>query len=142
MSNFPIKFLKKGNEPFLPVTSAEAVMVKHVTGVRRLDDVLRLKIEEVVTPAGSGLSSFRVDGGVTIVHSNNIEPSLDTLLPKLIKYDNRGHIVETADFESLIVGVNGARYGSYDGSASSFINLGDDFMDNNGQIQIRWNTIT
>ena len=81
----PIKFLKKNGEPFLPVTAAEAVMVKHVTGVRRLDEVLRMKIEEVVTPVGSGLTSYPVDNGVVIAHSNSIDPSVDELKPKLIK---------------------------------------------------------
>lgn len=138
----PLKFLKQQGEPFLPITAAEAVMVKHVTGIRRLDDVLRMKIEEVVTPVGSGLTSYPIDGGVVVSHSNNIDPSVDELKPKLIKYDNRGHIVETADFGQLRVGVNGQPYAQYDGSSSSFINLGDDFIDSNGYIQIRWNTIT
>lgn len=138
----PLKFLKQDGEPFLPVTAAEAVMVKHVTGVRRLDEVLRMKIEEVVTPAGSGLTSYPIDGGVVITHSNNIDPSVDEFKPKLIKYDNRGHLIETSDFGKLRITVNGGQYAQYDGSASTFLQLGDDFMDSNGDIQIRWNTIT
>ena len=116
--NLPIKFLKQNEEPFLPVTAAEAVMVKHVTGVRRLDEVLRMKIEEVVTPAGSGLTSYPVDGGVVITHSNNIDPSVDELKPKIIKYDNRGHIVEASDFGVLKVTVNGNLHTEYNGSTS------------------------
>jgi hypothetical protein len=38
--NYPVKILKQNNQSFLPVTSAEAVVVKHSTGVRRLDEVL------------------------------------------------------------------------------------------------------
>jgi hypothetical protein len=76
-------------------------MVKHVTGVRRLDEVLKMKIEEVVTPAGSGLTSYPIDGGVVVSHSNSIDPSVDEFKPKLIKYDNRGHIIESADFGKL-----------------------------------------
>jgi len=34
-------------------------MVLHPTGVKRLDQVLNFKIEEIVTPAGSGLTSYR-----------------------------------------------------------------------------------
>jgi len=132
--NLPIKFLKQNEEPFLPVTAAEAVMVKHVTGVRRLDEVLRMKIEEVVTPAGSGLTSYPVDGGVVITHSNNIDPSVDELKPKIIKYDNRGHIVEASDFGVLKVTVNGNLHTEYDGSTSSFVHFGEDFMDSNGYI--------
>ena len=138
----PLKFLKQNEEPFLPITAAEAVMVKHVTGVRRLDEVLRMKIEEVVTPAGSGLTSYPIDGGVVVSHSNSIDPSLDELKPKLIKYDNRGHLVETSDFGKLKVSVNSVPYAQYDGSASTLLQLGDDFMDSDGYIQIRWNTIT
>jgi len=132
--NLPIKFLKQNEEPFLPVTAAEAVMVKHVTGVRRLDEVLRMKIEEVVTPVGSGLTSYPVDGGVVITHSNNIDPSVDELKPKIIKYDNRGHIVEASDFGVLKVTVNGNLHTEYDGSTSSFVHFGEDFMDSNGYI--------
>lgn len=140
--NLPLKFLKQNEKPFLPITAAEAVMVKHTTGVRKLDEVLKMKIEEVVTPIGSGLTSYKIDGGVVVSHSNSIDPSVDELKPKLIKYDNRGHIVETSNFGVLKVTVNSIPYTQYDGSSTSFVNLGDDFMDSNGNIQIRWNTIT
>ena len=90
----------------MPITAAEAVMVKHKSGVIRLDDALKRKIEEVVTPVGSGLTSYPVDNGVMITHSNNIDPSVDELKPKLIKYDNRGHLIETSDFGQLKVIVN------------------------------------
>ena len=140
--NYPLKFLKQDGQPFLPVTAAEAVMVNHVTGVRRLDDVLKYKIEEVVTPVGSGLSSYRLDNGVVVTHSNSIDPSVDELKPKLIKYDNRGHIIESSDFGKLKVTVNGNQHAEYDGSASTLIKLGEDFMDSNGYIQIRWNNLT
>lgn len=140
--SLPLKFLKQNEKPFLPITAAEAVMVKHTTGVRKLNEVLKMKIEEVVTPVGSGLTSYKVDGGVVISHSNSIDPSVDELKPKLIKYDNRGHIIETSDFGKLRISVNGEQYTQYDGSTSTYLQLGDDFMDNNGDIQIRWNTIT
>lgn len=140
--NIPLKFLKQNSEPFVPVTTAEAVMVEHVTGVKRLDEVLKFKIEEIVTPVGSGLTSYRSNAGVTIAHSNLINPSTEELKPKLIKYDSRGHLVETADVGTLKVKVNNNNYVDYNGSTSSVINLGDDFQDNNGEIQIRWNIIT
>ena len=140
--NYPIKFLKQESQPFLPVTAAEAVMVNHATGVKRLDEVLKFKIEEVVTPVGSGLTSYRSNGAVYIAHSNTIDPSVDELKPKLFKYDNRGHIVETSDFGKLKVTVNGHQHVEYDGSASSFVHFGEDFMDSNGYIQIRWNNLT
>ena len=140
--NYPLKFLKQEGEPFLPITAAEAVTVNHITGVRRLDEVLKFKIEEVVTPVGSGLTSYRSGGAVYIAHSNTIDPSVDELKPKLIKYDNRGHIVETSDFEQLRVTVNGNQHAQYDGSTSAFVRFGEDFMDSNGYIQIRWNNLT
>ena len=140
--NVPLKFLKQNSEPFVPVTTAEAVMVEHMTGVKRLDEVLKFKIEEIVTPVGSGLTSYRSNAGVTIAHSNLIDPSTEELKPKLIKYDSRGHLVETADVGTLKIKVQNTDYSTYNGSASSIVNFGDDFMDNNGEIQIRWNTIT
>ena len=140
--NYPLKFLKQEDQPFLPITSAEAVMVKHGSGVIKLDDALKRKIEEVVTPIGSGLTSYPVDNGVMITHSNNIDPSVDELKPKLIKYDNRGHLVETSDFGQLKVIVNGNQHVQYKGSATTFVRLGEDFIDSNGYIQIRWNNLT
>ena len=125
--NLPLKFLKQDSEPFVPVTAAEAVMVEHITGVKRLDEVLKFKIEEIVTPVGSGLTSYRSNAGVTIAHSNLINPSTEELKPKLIKYDSRGHLVETADVGTLKVKVNNNNYVDYNGSTSSVINFGDDF---------------
>ena len=140
--SYPLKFLKQEGQPFLPVTAAEAVMVNHVTGVKRLDEVLKFKIEEVVTPAGSGLSSYPVDNGVVVTHSNTIDPSVDELKPKLIKYDNRGHIIEASDFGKLKITVNGNQHTEYDGASSALVKFGEDFMDSNGYIQIRWNNLT
>ena len=139
--NYPLKFLKQEDQPFLPITAAEAVMVKRGSGVKRLDDILKMKIEEVVTPIGSGLTSYPVDNGVVVTHSNNIDPSVDELKPKLIKYDNRGHLIETSDFGQLNVIVNNNQHVQYNGSATAFIRLGEDFIDSNGYIQIRWNNL-
>ena len=88
----------------------------------------------MVTPVGSGLSSYRLNDGVVITHSNNIDPSVDELKPKIIKYDNRGHIVETSDFGKLRVLVNDNPHLEYDGSSNALINFGEDFMDSNGYI--------
>ena len=137
----PLKFLKQKGETILPITVSEAVLVKNTTGVKHLDEVLKMKIEEVITPVGSGLTSQRIDNGVIIAHSNNIDPSIEELKPKLIKYDNRGHITETSDFGKLKVIVNNEEYSQYNGSSDKYLQLGDDFENNNGKIQIRWNTI-
>lgn len=138
----PLKFLKQKGETILPITVSEAVLVKNATGVKHLDEVLKMKIEEVITPVGSGLTSQRIDNGVIIVHSNNINPSVEELKPKLIKYDNRGHITETSDFGNLNIIVNDEKYAQYNGSSDKYLQLGDDFENNNGKIQIRWNTLT
>lgn len=140
--SLPLKFLKQKEETILPITASEAVLVKTATGVKHLDDVLKMKIEEVVTPVGSGLTSQRIDNRVIIYHSNNINPSIEELKPKLIKYDNRGHITETSDFGNLNIIVNNEKYTQYNGSSDKNLQLGDDFENNNGKIQIRWNTIT
>ena len=140
--SLPLKFLKQKEETILPITVSEAVLVKNATGVKHLDEVLKMKIEEVITPVGSGLTSQRIDNGVIIAHSNNINPSIEELKPKLIKYDNRGHITETSDFGNLNVIVNDEKYTQYNGSSNEYLQLGDDFENNNGKIQIRWNTIT
>ena len=138
----PLKFLKQKGETILPITVSEAVLVKNATGVKHLDEVLKMKIEEVITPVGSGLTSQIIDNGVIIAHSNNIDTSIEELKPKLIKYDNRGHITETSDFGKLKVIVNDEEYSQYNGSSDKYLQLGDDFENNNGKIQIRWNTIT
>lgn len=138
----PLKFLKQKGETILPITVSEAVLVKNTTGVKHLDEVLKMKIEEVITPVGSGLTSQRIDNGVIIAHSNNIDPSIEELKPKLIKYDNRGHITETSDFGNLNIIVNDKEYSQYNGSSDKYLQLGDDFENNDGKIQIRWNTIT
>ena len=137
----PLKFLKQKGETILPITVSEAVLVKNTTGVKHLDEVLKMKIEEVITPVGSGLTSQRIDNGVMIYHSNNINPSIEELKPKLIKYDNRGHITETSDFGNLNIIVNDEKYTQYNGSSDKSLQLGDDFENNDGKIQIRWNTI-
>lgn len=139
--SLPLKFLKQKEETILPITVSEAVLVKNATGVKRLDEVLKMKIEEVITPVGSGLTSQIIDNGVIIYHSNNINPSIEELKPKLIKYDNRGHITETSDFGKLKITVNDQEYIQYNGSSDKSLQLGDDFENNNGKIQIRWNTI-
>ena len=138
----PLKFLKQKGETILPITVSEAVIVKNATGVKHLDEVLKMKIEEVITPVGSGLTSQIIDNGVMIYHSNNINPSVEELKPKLIKYDNRGHITETSDFGKLNITVNDENYIQYDGSSDKNLQLGDDFENNNGKIQISWKTIT
>ena len=41
--NITVKAVKQNNEQFAPITIAEAVLVKQPNGVKRLDEVLRIK---------------------------------------------------------------------------------------------------
>lgn len=140
--NITVKAVKQNNEQFAPITVAEAVLVKQPNGVKRLDEVLRIKLEGVSTPEGSGLTSS-VDGNVvTITHVNSIYPNYENFKNVAIKYDNRGHIIGTQDIEPLNITIQDLPYLSYDGLQSGTMALGDDFASVNGKIQIRWNEIT
>lgn len=139
--NLPLKILKQNEESFVPVTTAEAVMVKNNAGVRRLDEVLNLKIEGVSTPAGSGLTSHIQDKVIVVTHSvNNLTPN-NTPEPKLIQYNNTGHVIGTANFGVATVKIKNDNYATYNGSSDSTIQFGDDFKNENGNIQIDWNNL-
>ena len=85
---YVIKQLSQNSQIFFPQTSAEAVLVNDSTdGVITLDKVLNKKIENIVTPAGSGLIAYKQDKSVILTHSNSIETN-ELLSPNLIKYDN------------------------------------------------------
>jgi hypothetical protein len=71
---------------------------------------------------------------VVIAHSNIIEPSTEEFKPKLIKYDNRGHITDAQDFKQIKVSIQNTPYTNYNGSSESLIKFGDDFMDSEGYI--------
>lgn len=138
---YSIKQLSQNSQIFFPQTSAEAVLVNDTDGVITLDKVLNKKIENIVTPAGSGLQAFKQDKNIVLTHSNSIEAN-EFLSPNLIKYDNRGHIIETAPFGSIQVKVDQEKYIEYNGQSNKEVLMGDDFgIDQNNNIILKWNNI-
>lgn len=136
-----IKQLKQNNQIFVPRTTAEAVLVKSNDQVQRLDKVLDKKLEAVITPLGSGLTYTASGQTVILQHSNSITPIEETK-PLQVKYDNRGHIIETKPMGKLTVVVNNTKYIESDGSQDNILSLGDDFkIDNNNNIALKWNEI-
>ena len=139
--DLPVKLLKQQDKPFVPVTIAEAVMVNHSTGVIRLDEALNLKLEGVITPVGSGLTSEQTNNVVVISHSNIINPN-DSPKPILVQHDNRGHIIDTKPVEKIKVVIGESLHISYDGSEEKTLEFGDDFnINEQGQVKIIWNNI-
>ena len=140
-----IKQLKQHGQIFVPQTTAEAVLVKNTeNGVEKvitLDNILERKIEQIITPAGSGLQAFEQGSNITLVHSNSITANESPSSVK-IKYDNRGHIVETVPTSRMTVIVDQEGYFQYNGSEDQNLLLGDDFgIDKDNKITLKWNYI-
>lgn len=137
---YTIKQLSQNNQVFFPQTSIEAILVNDKEQVITLDKVLNKKIENIITPAGSGLQSFKQEQNVIITHSNSIEDN-QILAPNLIKYDSHGHIIEAKPFNSIILTVDNEEYLKYNGQEEKQIKMGDDFGIDNNNIIIKWNNI-
>lgn len=136
-----IKQLKQNSQLFVPQTTAEAVLVKDQEEIITLDRVLNKKIENIITPAGSGLQAIKQNKNVILVHSNSIQAN-DSPSPLKIKYDSRGHIVEAIPQERLIVEVDSKKLLEYNGAESQSLLLGTDFdLDKKNNIIIKWNNI-
>ena len=135
-----IKQLKQHDKVFVPQTTAEAVLVKEGTVIYTLDKVLEKKIEQVTTPAGSGLNSYRQGNSIIVTHSNTITAN-DTPQSVKVKYDNRGHIVETAPVEKLNVIVDNEGYTQYNGDEERNLLFGNDFGIDQNKIALKWNNI-
>lgn len=138
MSNKLIKIILANDQVF-PQTVAEAVLVNG-DQVTTLDKVLPKKIEQIITPDNSGLTTSKQGTFVTITHTNKITPNED---PKsyLIQYDQNGHIINAEPVKKQITTVNNAIYSQYDGNTDSNINFGDDFTINNNNISLKWEDI-
>lgn len=141
-----IKQLKQQGQTFVPQTTAEAVLVKDTLpdgGVQviTLDTMLDKKVEQIITPAQSGLSSFRQGKNVILTHSNSITANESPSAIK-IKYDSRGHIVETAPTSNMTIVVDDKGYLQYNGSEDRNMLMGDDFgIDENNKIILKWNNL-
>ena len=138
MGNKLVKVILANNQVF-PQTVAEAVLVNG-DQVTTLDKVLPKKIEQIITPDNSGLTTSKQGTSVIVTHTNKIIPNE---VPKsyLIQYDQNGHIIRTEPIKKQITTVNNNVYSQYDGNADSNINFGDDFTINNNNISLRWEDI-
>ena len=140
-----IKQLKQHGQIFVPQTTAEAVLVKNTeNGVEKvitLDNMLERKIEQIITPAGSGLQAFKQGSNIILAHSNSVTANESPSSVK-IKYDNRGHIVETVPTSDMTVVVDQEGYFQYNGSEDRNLLLGNDFgIDKDNKITLKWNYI-
>ena len=127
------------NDQVFPQTVAEAVLVNG-DQVTTLDKVLPKKIEQIITPDNSGLTTSKQGTSVIVTHTNKIIPN-EAPKSYLIQYDQNGHIVSTEPIKKQITTVNNAVYSQYDGNVDSNINFGDDFTINNNNISLRWEDI-
>ena len=138
MNNKLVKVILADNQVF-PQTVAEAVLVNG-NQVTTLDKVLPRKIERVITPDDSGLTTTKQGTSVTITHTNKITPN-EAPKSYLIQYDQNGHIIKTDSVKKQIITVNNVVYSQYDGNTDSNVNFGDDFTINNNNISLTWDDI-
>ena len=138
MNNKLVKVILANDQVF-PQTVAEAVLVNG-DQVTTLDKVLSKKIEQIITPDNSGLTTSKQGTSVVVTHTNKIIPN-EVPKPYLIQYDQNGHIISTEPIKKQITTVNNAVYSQYDGNTDSNINFGDDFTINNNNISLRWENI-
>ena len=138
MSNKLVKVILANYQVF-PQTVAEAVLVNG-DQVTTLDKVLPKKIEQIITPDNSGLTTSKQGTSVVVTHTNKITPN-EAPKSYLIQYDQNGHIVNIEPIKKQITTVNNAIYSQYDGNVDSNINFGDDFTINNNNISLRWEDI-
>lgn len=138
MSNKLVKVVLANDQVF-PQTVAEAVLVNG-DQVTTLDKVLPKKIEQIITPDNSGLTTSKQGTSVVVTHTNKIIPN-EAPKSYLIQYDQNGHIIRTEPIKKQITTVNNNVYSQYDGNTDSNINFGDDFTINNNNISLRWENI-
>lgn len=138
MNNKLVKVILANDQVF-PQTVAEAVLVNG-DQVTTLDKVLPKKIEQIITPNNSGLTTSKQGTSVIVTHTNKIMPN-EAPKSYLIQYDQNGHIISTEPIKKQITTVNNAIYSQYDGNTDSNISFGDDFTINNNNISLRWEDI-
>ena len=138
MGNKLVKVILANDQVF-PQTVAEAVLVNG-NQITTLDKVLPKKIEQIITPDNSGLTTSKQGTQVVVTHTNKIIPN-EAPKSYLIQYDQNGHIVSVEPIKKQITTVNNAIYSQYDGNVDSNINFGDDFTINNNNISLRWENI-
>ena len=138
MNNKLVKVILANDQVF-PQTVAEAVLING-DQVTTLDKVLPKKIEQIITPNNSGLTTSKQGTSVVVTHTNKITPN-EAPKSYLIQYDQNGHIINAEPIKKQITTVNNVVYSQYDGNTDSNINFGDDFTINNNNISLRWENI-
>ena len=131
-----IKQLQQRGKDIFPRTIAEAVVVHHGNSVKRLDQVLPQKIEQIKSDE---FTITKEGSSVVIAHANKVNP-VSNPTPLLITHDESGHITGSSKVKSLIFTTINQQM-SYDGSQEQMIILNDDFEMNNNIIGLRWNNI-
>ena len=124
---------------FAPQTISEAVLVKNSKKeVITLNEVLDTKIENIITPPGSGLQNTKQGTSIFLTQVDIIEPNK---MPEntRIQYNSKGIIVKTAPVENLTISVDNNSYINYNGDDPCKIKFGDDFkIDNKNNIILKW----
>ena len=134
-----IKQLTQHGQVFIPQTTAEAVLVNNNGEIITLDSVLKNKIEQIITPANSGLNAYKQGQNVILTHSNSITANESPSAVKIL-YDSRGHIVQTSPTDTMRVTVDNNNYLEYNGQEEKNLMLGSDFgIDENNNIILKWN---
>ena len=133
-----IKQLAQNSKVFVPQTVAEAVLVKKQEQVETLDQVLDQKIEEIITPAGSGLKATPFGKSFIITHNSEITANSEPQ-PLLIQHDSRGHIIFTKNAGKLVVNVDNSTILTADGTQDTELSFGSNFgMTTDKQITLKW----
>ena len=133
-----IKQLAQNGRIFVPQTISEAVLVKNEEQIKTLDQVLDEKIEEIITPVGSGLKATPFGKSFIITHNSEITANSEPQ-PLLIQHDSRGHIIFTKNAGKLVVTVDNSTVLTADGTQDSTLNFGSNFgINTDKQITLKW----
>lgn len=132
-----LKQLSQDNKIIAPQTVAEAVLVKKNNNVITLNEALSNKQDTIITPAGSGLTQYPQTNSVILTHSNNVTAA-DSLKPRIFKYDNHGHITESAEAGKIIVKLNNETILESGTTVDQSLNFGDDFKKEDDIIKLNW----
>ena len=135
-----IKQLKQHNEVFVPITAAEAVLVRHKGAIAPLTRVLDEKVETIDGSEDPSLEVQQSGPLVLLRHKSKITAN-DTPQPLLLRHDSAGHIVEAQPMGRLTVKVNDAVHLEVDGTNDTSLNMGDDFTVDNLIIKLNWSNL-
>lgn len=135
-----IKQLKQHNEVFVPITAAEAVLVRHKGAIAPLTRVLDEKVETIDVSEDPSLEVQQSGPLVLLRHKSKITAN-DAPQPLLLRHDSAGHIVETQPMGRLTVKVNDAVHLEVNGTNDASLNMGDDFTVDNLIIKLNWSNL-